>query len=268
MSEETTRIGVGAAVVADGDGTTVVGDRLSTDDKSPPRRTPRWTWQGVLAFATAFTGASAVLLHLVGSAVHLAYLSQWGIDTGLFPKSGEWLVIMGYYGIWNALATATLAMLKYWYVVILSGIGLAFYLWLLFSPWNPFDSLGKWSAQMPGLPKWARKSLRVAVGGVLIGMLSLPIIFLLFMFIGIPAEIGRGIGEGIAQREAKDFEKGCEASKRKCIRLLRDGSPVGEGYLLESSQTHIAFLDVSMQRVRVVLRENLELQPMRLPIEK
>ena len=77
-----------------------------------------------------------MLLHLVGSAVHLAYLSQWGIDTGLFPKSGEWLVIMGYYGIWNALATATLTMLKYWYVVILSGIGLAFYLWLLFSPWN------------------------------------------------------------------------------------------------------------------------------------
>ena len=107
-----------------------------------------------------------------------------------------------------------------------------------------------------------------AVGGALLGMLSLPIIFLLFMFIGIPAEIGRGIGEGIAQREAKDFEKGCEASRLKCVRLLKDGAPVGEGYLLESSQTHIAFLDVSMQRVRVVLRENLELQPMRLPIVK
>jgi hypothetical protein len=268
MSDETTRIGVGAAVVAGGDDTTVVGNRPRAGDRAPPRRRPRWTWQGVLAFATGFAGACAVLLHLVGSAVHLAYLSQWGIDTGLFPKSGEWLVIMGYYGIWNALATATLTMLKYWYVVILSGIGLAFYLWLLFSPWNPFDSLDKWSALMPGLPKWAHKSFRVAVGGALLGMLSLPIIFLLFMFIGIPAEIGRGIGEGIAQREAKDFEKGCEASKRKCIRLLRDGSPVGEGYLLESSQTHIAFLDVSMQRVRVMLRENLELQPMRLPTVK
>ena len=268
MSGETTRMGAGAAATADENGATMAGDGLGAGDTAPPRRTLRWSWQGTLAFATAFAGASAVLLHLIGSAVHLAYLSQWGIDTGLFPKSGEWLVIMGYYGIRNALATATLAMLKYWYVVILSGIGLAFYLWLLFSPWNPFDSLGKWSALMPGLPKWARKSLRVAVGGVLIGMFSLPIISLLFMFIGVPAEIGRGIGEGIAQREAKDFEKGCEASKRKCIRLLRDGSPVGEGYLLESSQTHIAFLDVSMQRVRVMLRENLELQPMRLPTVK
>lgn len=268
MSEETTRIEVGAAVVAGGDDTTVVGDRLGAGDKAPPRRRPRWTWQGVLAFATAFAGASAVLLHLIGSAVHRAYFSHWGIDTGSFPKSGEWLVIMGYYGIWNALATATVAMLKYWYVVILSGIGLAFYLWLLFSPWNPFDAVGKWSALTSTLPRWIRKSLGVATGGALIGVLSLPIIFLLFMFIGIPAEIGRGIGEGIAQREAKDFEKGCEASRRKCIRLLRDGLPIGEGYLLESSQTHIAFLDVSMQRVRLVHRENLELQAMRLTIVK
>ncbi|NIM40232.1 MAG: hypothetical protein GTN84_03270 [Hydrogenophaga sp.] len=268
MSDETTRIGVGAAIAADGGGTSVVSDLRSADDKAPPPRTPRWTWQAVLAFATAFTGASAVLLHLIGNAFHEAYFSQWGIDTGPFPKSSDWLVTMGYYGISNALATAALAMLEHWYVVMLSGIGLAFYLWLLFSPWNPFDSLGKWSTLMPSLPKWARKSLLVATVGALMSVLSLPIIFLLVIFIGIPAEIGRGIGEGVAQREAKDFEKGCEASKRKCIRLLRDGSPVGEGYLLESSQTHIAFLDVSMQRVRIVPREDLELQPLRLPTAK
>jgi hypothetical protein len=268
MSEETTRIGVGAAVVAGGDDTTVVGDRPSAGDRASPRRRPKWTWQGVLAFATAFTGASAVLLHLVGNALHKTYFSQWGIDTGPFPKSSDWLVIMGYYGIWSALARALLDAVRNWYFVFMVCVGLVLYVGFLVNPWKPTKAIDRFSRVMANLPKLAHRSLALLFSGTILCIAAMWAMATMFVLIGIPAKIGRSIGEEFVQIEVKDFALGCEASKRKCIRLLKDGSPVGEGYLLESSQTHIAFLDVSMQRVRVVLRENLELQPMRLPVDK
>ena len=268
MSEETTRIEADAAVAADGAGTSLSGDRPNAGVNTPPRSTSRWTWQSALALATAFAGASAVLLHLIGSALHQAYFSQWGIDTGPFPKSSDWLVIMGYYGIWGALASALLDAFKNWYVVLVACMVLLLAIWLpldLQKPPSAFDRCSTWIAR---LPKLARRGLALLFGGAFLCIVAMWTMATLFVFIGIPAKIGRSIGEEIARNEIEDFAKGCEASKQRCIRLLRDGLPVGEGYLLESSQTHIAFLDVSMQRVRVVLRENLELQPMRLPIVK
>lgn len=268
MSEETTRIEADAAVVADGADSNVVGDREGVGDKGRLRRTLKWPWQGVLAYATAFAGASAVLLHLVGSALHHAYFSQWGIDTGPFPKSSDWLVIMGYYGIWGALAKAFLEALKNWYLVFMVCVGLMLYMWLVLSTWKPSVVFDRCASVVAGLPKWARRGIALLFGGTILCIAAIWAMATAFVLVGIPATIGRSVGEDIARNEVKDFALGCEASKRKCIRLLRDGSPVGEGYLLESSQTHIAVLDVSTQRVRVMLRENLELQPMRLPNAK
>ncbi len=268
MSEETTRIEAGVEVAADGDGTTAVDDRLSAGNKLSPRRAPRWTWQGVLAFATALTGASAVLLHLIGNALHKTYFSQWGIDTGPFPKSSDWLVIMGYYGIWSALARALLDAVKNWYFVLMVCVGLVLYVGYLANPRRPSEAIDRFSRVIANLPKWVRRGLAFMFGGTILCIVAIWVMATAFVLVGIPARIGHSIGEEFVQSEIKDFALGCEASRRKCIRLLRDGSPVGEGYLLESSQTHIAFLDVSMQRVRVVLRENLELQPLRLPIAK
>lgn len=265
MSGEAVKVDIDVAGAADADRTTGAGGLTSANDNRRQRRPPKWTWQGVLASTTALAGAAAVLLHLMGNAIHRAYFFEWGIDTGPFPKSGEWLVIMGYYGVSNALGMAMLAMLKHWYVVALSGVGLALYLRLLNSSWNPLDAVDKWSSLTSKLPGWVRQSVLASTGGALVGLFSLPIVLVLVVLLGIPAEIGRNIGVGIAQKEAKDFAQGCEASKRQCIRLLREGVLVGEGFLLESSQSHLAFLDVSMQRVRVLLRENLELQPLRLP---
>lgn len=268
MSEETTRVETRAAVAAGGNGTTVAGGRCRAGDTEPERRRPGWTWQSVLAFATAIAGASAVLLHLMGSALHHSYCLQWGIDTGPFPKSSDWLVIMGYYGIWGALATAFVDALTNWYLVLVVCVGLVLAVWLPFDPSKPMNAIDGCSRVMAALPKWVRRGVATLFGGAVLGIVAIWALATLFVLVGIPERVGRSIGEQVVRSQVKDFAFGCEASMRKCIRLLRDGSPLGEGYLLESSQTHIAYLDVSMQRVRVLLRENLELQPLRLPIVK
>ena len=268
MSSGTTRVESGGVASATVDNTTGEEHEKSSsaDGGRQRRRWPGWSWQGVLATVTAFTGASAVLLHLIGNAVHITYFSEWGIDSGAFPKSPDWLVIMGYYGVWSALVTATVEMLKNWPLIILGGAGSALYLFILVGPWNPTNSIINWLVSMPGVPKWIRKSLFVPAIGMWVAIASLSIVLMLSLLIGIPSQIGSSIGKEAVEDEIKDFARGCAASKRKCIRLLRDETLVGEGYLLESSQSHIAFLDVSLQKVRVVLREKLELQVMRLPL--
>lgn len=228
-------------------------------------RLPKWTWQGFLAVTSLLMGASAVLLHLIGSAIHQTYLSQWGIDAGQFPKSTDWFVIQGYYGIWSALGIAFTALLKNAPWVILAGIVAALYLAVVFGPWTPFgtrDSASMWGSK---LPDWVRPVFSISVVGGLIAAALLPITLVLFLLAGIPAFIGKGIGEELAVKQAQDFATGCAASKGACIRLLKEGKLIGEGYLIDSSSSHIAFLDVSLKKARVIPRDGLELQATRLP---
>lgn len=225
---------------------------------------PRWSWQAWLAIGTALTGAAAVLLHLVGNAVHRGYLSQWGIESGAFPKTAEWLTTQGYYGIWNALGAAFLGLWANWYWVVLVCVGILLYIIVLLMPWNPFD--GAWARVWLGkCPKWVVRTLGILAGGAMATFLLMYLSLALFLIIGFPASLGRSIGEEIALNEAEDFVKGCAVSRRACVRLFRDGQLVGEGYLLESSPTHIAYMDIALRRARVVLRGDLELQSTRLP---
>ena len=61
------------------------------------------------------------------------------------------------------------------------------------------------------------------------------------------------------ERHAADFKKGCVQSKVQCIELRRDGNAVATGYLLDSSNTHIANFDTAVKRARALPRDGLEL---------
>src|SRR5690606_3716016 len=111
---------------------------------------------------------SAVLLHLIGNALHRTYFSQWGIDTGPFPKSSDWLVIMGYYGIWSALARALLDAVRNWYFVFMICVALALYVGFLVNPWKPSEAIDKCSRVISKLPKWARRGVTLLFGGTIL----------------------------------------------------------------------------------------------------
>lgn len=214
------------------------------------------------------TAVAAILLHLIGSAIHQAHLSQWGIDAGQFPKSTDWLVIQGYYGIWNGLGLAFLALLKNAHWVTLAAIGFALYLAFLSIPWTPFDGHFKPSDWTLKVPDWVRASLVFSTVSVLIAVALLPLTLFLFLFTGIPAIVGKEIGKEVAVQQYLDFNKGCDASTEPCILLLKKGEANIKGHLIDSSPSHIAILDTQLKLVRVIARESFELQSTRLPAPK
>ena len=240
----------------------IVGGPIRPGAMKAPR-TSRWSWQACLAVGASVAGAAAVLLHLIGNAVHRAYLFQWGIDSGPFAKTSEWLTTQGYYGVWSALGTALVALFAHWYWVSLAVIAMLIYFLLLVMPWNPFD--GEWTSRFARWPKWLRWALGIVSAGPLTTLMLWSSTVLIFLVMGVPALLGRNIGEEMALAEAQDFAKGCNASRRACVRLLQNGRLIGEDYVIESSPTHIAFMDIALQRARVLLRGDLELQATRLP---
>src|SRR5690606_16403137 len=64
-----------------------------------PREASAWrrlVWLSI-TLVTAVSAIGAVALHVMGMGAHRAYLSSWGIDSGLFTKSSDWLMYNGYY---------------------------------------------------------------------------------------------------------------------------------------------------------------------------
>ena len=239
---------------------------MHAETSSVPTKRVTWTWQGFLAGTSALVGVAAVLLHLIGNAVHQSYLDKWGVDAGQFPKSTDWLVIQGYYGLWNALGVALLSLMSNVLWVIVAGTLLALYVAALKSKWNPLEN---WESEVPRWvarwPESVRKGLLLALMGGLISIVLIPVMFSLFVFAGLPALVGKGIGEELAVRQARDFSRGCAASKSACIRLLKGDVLVSEGYLIDSSDSHIALLDSTLKKARVIERAGLELQATRYP---
>jgi len=66
----------------------------------PPSK-PLLSWRTATAIATASVGVGAVLLLAIGSIRHNVFLAQIGMDADLFPKSTDWLMLYGFYGVFN-----------------------------------------------------------------------------------------------------------------------------------------------------------------------
>lgn len=217
----------------------------------------------VIAMLTALVAIGGVVFHLVGEETHRAYLRYWNVDTGLFPKSTDWLLINAYYGSVIGMAQAINFVLKYWVWAPVVLLALAWYLWILMSPF----SLARLN---PDGWKWLPKKLVrpaafvVAAAGIMVVLL----VTLCFAFIVaiVPAKFGDHVGQYIASSDARDFREGCERSKASCVVLRKDGKDIASGYVLDSSPSHVAVFDVELKRARSLPRDGIETLSLR-PIQ-
>lgn len=223
------------------------------------------TWPGVLGLSTALIGVVTVLLHLMGVVIHQTYLNAWGIDSDQFPKSVDWLLIRGYYGVWNGAGMLLLTFLKNFHWVVLTSAILVLYAQLLTGSWNPLLAAEKKLAWLKKLPTWIQRCLTIATIGLWISTLLVSVTLGLFFVVGMPASAGRIVGKEFAAINLKDFSKGCQESRSMCIDLLRNGEPLGIGYVLDSSSTHLAYFDIKLKRARVVPRDGVETLAKRSP---
>ena len=211
-----------------------------------------------LSVATALTAVGAVALHFLGEVTHRFYLNAWGIDAEMFPKSADKLLINGYYILFGQSVAALRGI--YENLLMFGGvaIGLGVYVFILTSPVVSLNALAP--AWLSSWPAWSRRLIRT-VSLTALGVWLLPFaLFLLMALMVVPAAMGENAARSAAKRDRAEFAHGCvDGRKVVCVELRNAKGAVVQGFLLDSSMTHLAIFDTEAKRARVIERSGTEL---------
>jgi hypothetical protein len=221
-----------------------------------------------LKIAAVISVAGGAALHFLGYVTHMAYLRTWGIDSDLFPKSIDWIYVNGYYTLFDGLNKIFTAFAEGWKKVAVLGLCSALYIFLLIRTGKKEKrNLGReWRSR---LPEWLHDLLLSAgiVGGfALVIPLALASAIIL---LALPALLGESRGRDTAIQELASFHVGCENqnTRNTCLELRKDGRSIVRGFLIDSSESHIAIFDVAIKRPRIFERAGTEMiaDPPRTP---
>lgn len=241
----------------DRDTAAAVGPALqSTLPESPGgRRLPQGRSFDALKVLAGLTAASGLLLHLVGSVFHDAYLSAWGLDSALFPKSVDHLVILGFktvVGLSLQLFPTALANVA---AILVLSLGLSLY-WSLLGVAARDTDFPNWAER---LPRWLTIGFARFLAVLLVTVFVILFVVLLGYLMAAPIAIAQTMARQHASVEMIRFSKGCaEEGESRCFDLKR-GTEVVQGFLIDSSTDNIAFYDVALQRARVTARVGSEM---------
>lgn len=237
-----------------------------TEEISRPRSLLSLNLPLALSLLTALIAAGTVTLHLVGAVVHRQYLGHWGINADLFPKSTDWILINGYYGVADSFISFLKAIVGNLLWLATAAVALGLYIFILLTPWIPAS--GEAPAWILRQPPWRRRLIRQMLLTALFVVTAPLALFLLTVFIAVPAALGETAGKTAAERATLQHKKGCDLSKIPCIELKREGNVIGTGFVLDSSPSHIAIFDTQAQRGRVLALDKLEVVSNRTPKSK
>jgi hypothetical protein len=236
------------------------------EDTSQLRRSLAPNWATALSLFTALVAAGTVTLHLIGDVSHRQYLNHWGIDANLFPKTTDWILINGYYGVVHRFVAILIAILGNLHWLAAAAFILGVYVFILLSPASGVS--GEVPAWLLRQPEWRRRLIRQMLLTTLFVTVIPCALFLLTAFMAIPAAFGETSGKATAETEAAEHRKGCHLSKISCVELRKDGEVIGTGFVLDSSPSHIAIFDAQVQRGRVLALDQLEVMSNRAPEAK
>jgi hypothetical protein len=222
-----------------------------------------------LKISAALVTIAGLSLHLMGELAHRNYLNNLGVDPGLFPKATDWIIINGYYAYIDR-ATVFLRLLgDNTLIWAIGSIILVFYIFLIFllnrkSSWPWLDN--KLGHAGP-LTRDFAKSVVLSVGIVT----SVPAILIgTALVLAFPAILGEGYGIAAAKNDTVAFAMQCSdtSGRQRCSEIYKDGELLAQGYVFESSESHIAIFDVSMKRTRIIERGGTELRGPLEPLSK
>jgi hypothetical protein len=210
----------------------------------------------LLSVAAAFAAFGTVTLHFLGEVAHRAYLSAWGIDPGLFPKAADWLLVNGYYVLFDRFFAFLRAAGSNLLIFAAAAVGAGLYVFVLLTPLGP-PSTSKWE-WFQKLSPWIQRLIRqTSLTALVIGLLPLALI-VVTAFMAIPAIVGETAGRSLAEREESEYLKGCSTAKYSCVEVMKDGATIATGFILESSVSHMAIFDTGLKRGRLLSREGTQ----------
>jgi hypothetical protein len=211
----------------------------------------------IVATLTAMVAVGTVLLHAVGAIAHSRYLWFWGVDPNQFPKTTDWTLIFGYYAIFDRAFAALSGVVGGLLWFLGAALLAAAYVTLLLSVGSG-ESEGI-KRVLNALPERFRSAARRFVLSFLV-LCLLPIaLAVITALMGVPGALGESAGKAFSERKLVDFRKGCAQSSAPCVELRRDGSALVTGYLLDSSDSHVAILDAANKQARTIPLAGVEL---------
>lgn len=234
-----------------------------TEEIHRPRRPLALNWPTALSLCTALVATGTVTLHLIGDVSHRQYLKHWGIDAGLFPKTTDWILINGYYGVVDRFVAILIAILGNLHWLAAAAVIVGVYVFVLLSPAR--CTSGEAPAWLLRQPEWRGRLIRQMLLTALFVSVVPCALFLLTAFMVVPAALGETAGKAAAESEALEYRKGCQLSKITCVELRREGDVIATGFVLDSSLSHLAIFDAQAQRGRVLALDKLEVMSNRTP---
>ncbi len=199
------------------------------------------------AFWLTFTPILGILgyssLYLIGVIYHQTYLNHFGVSSGLFEKSPTDYFVHAYSALFQ-IGTNWLNIISN-PTIFFSVLGLAFLFIseILFLNWLPTTAPFK----IAGSKIHSSTRFKVPATACLLAtavtslLLALPLVANLLLIV--PALIGAKSAETSYKREELVFDQGCDRvkkSKNYCVRLLDGENEVARGFIIETSNSHIA----------------------------
>lgn len=225
-----------------------------------------WNWFGIpLTVWLTLTGAYFIYaIHLAGRFFHETYLGLFGIDANLFPRSLEEIAALGqvvllerFTRIFMVLVDALSA--QGWWI----WGGVSLYFFGIFLALRHFPKGAAESKRLPQLPLWVKDAGKGVffTSTLLLGAVYFCACWLLVSWLPVP--LGQGVGADRYKQDLALFKQGCKAATQhqQCIQLLKsDQTPLAEGFLIDSSSSHVALYDVQLNLVRALERTGTELR--------
>lgn len=234
-----------------------------TEEPSRPRNQFNLSWPTALSLFTAIVAALTVTLHLIGDVRHRQYLKYWDINAGMFPKTTDWILINGFYGVVDRFVAILVAMFSNVHWLAIAACILGTYAFIL--SWPTSGKPGETPAWLLRQPEWRRRLIRqMLLSALFVSMIPCALL-LLTAFMAVLAAFGEIAGRSAAEKEALEYRKGCELSRIACVELSREGGMVATGFVLDVSPSHIAIFDTQTQRGRVLNLDKLEMASKRVP---
>lgn len=218
-------------------------DEQTSVDNIPPRSN-KVLW---IIFTPVLGALAYSFLYLTGAVHSETFLHHYGVSTGLFPRSPTDQM----YAAYGALLQTGLN----WINVVKNPtiIISTFALFVLFVAeiallnWIPQTSLAKKTSSFVKTKRLISIPALVVLisGSIVIGLFALP--FAANIVLLAPALAGLNSAELTYRRTDRLYERGCTNAKKlneSCVAVYDDHELIAQGFLITSSQTHVAlYLD-------------------------
>ncbi|PLK49689.1 hypothetical protein [Uliginosibacterium sp. TH139] len=221
--------------------------------------------RSLLKWSAVLVTLGGLILHLVGYVQHSEYLRDWGLDSDLFPKSIEWILISGYQVMLLGMIKLWVFFKTQWWKLAIWGVTVATLtsvvscLLLYGKDGLPVQSLWNWAKKFP---KWLLATVLCYgyVACVCVVIAVAPIVTVTFIFL--PAWIAFDSAKTSAEQDKKLYAQGCDQADltKRCITVRRENKPDLRGFLIDSSDSLLAIYVPDQKVVQVIPRDGIELE--------